>query len=153
MIILYILEKTFLPLFSTASRYGSVLNKTSKKKNTHTHTHLYSPDKNFYHFSKSIISLINLIVGSRNVIKISNIVRLSKLNKRQEFFVDNFFAIFFLRRLSFLKVQWINRINKVIQQISFTASLDRERNTRIYFILEGVKETAFIFSQQTMKVL
>ena len=41
---------------------------------------------------------------------------------------------------------------RVIQQINFTANLDRA-NTRIYFILEEAKETIFEFSQGTVKVL
>ena len=42
---------------------------------------------------------------------------------------------------------------KAIQQINFTWNLDREGNTRIYFILEEAKETIFEFSQGTVKVL
>ena len=42
---------------------------------------------------------------------------------------------------------------KIIQQINFIANLDREGNTRIYFILEGTKETVLEFSQGTAKVL
>ena len=42
---------------------------------------------------------------------------------------------------------------KIIQQINFIANLDREGNTRIYFILEGAKETVLEFSQGTAKVL
>ena len=42
---------------------------------------------------------------------------------------------------------------RAIQQINFTANLDRARNTRIYFILEELKETFFDFSQGTVKVL
>ena len=42
---------------------------------------------------------------------------------------------------------------KAIQQINFTANLDRAVNTRLYFILEGAKETVFEFSQGTVKVL
>ena len=42
---------------------------------------------------------------------------------------------------------------KAIQQINFTANLDRDGNTRIYFILEEAKETVFEFSQGTVKVL
>ena len=38
----------------------------------------------------------------------------------------------------------------VIQQISFTANLDIEGNTRIYFILEKAK---LDFSQGTVKVI
>ena len=41
---------------------------------------------------------------------------------------------------------------KAIQQISFTANLDRT-NTRFYFILEETKETVFEFSQGTVKFL
>ena len=40
----------------------------------------------------------------------------------------------------------------LIQQINFTANLDRAGNTRIYFILEEAKETIFEFSQGTVKV-
>ena len=40
-----------------------------------------------------------------------------------------------------------------IQQINFTANLDRAGNTRIYFILEEEKETVFEFSQGSVKVL
>ena len=42
---------------------------------------------------------------------------------------------------------------KAIQQINFTANLDRPGNTRLYFILEEVKETIFEFLQGTVKVL
>ena len=41
---------------------------------------------------------------------------------------------------------------RAIQQINFTANLDRA-NMRIYFILEEAKETIFGFSQGTVKVL
>ena len=42
---------------------------------------------------------------------------------------------------------------RAIQQINFTANLDREGNTRFYFILEEVKEIVFEFSQGTVKIL
>ena len=42
---------------------------------------------------------------------------------------------------------------KAIQQINFTANLDRPGNTRVYFILEEAKETILDFSQGTVKVL
>ena len=41
---------------------------------------------------------------------------------------------------------------RAIQQINFTANLDRA-NTRIYFILEEAKETILDFAQCTAKVL
>ena len=42
---------------------------------------------------------------------------------------------------------------KAIQQINFTVNLDRDGNTRFYFVLDEVKETVFEFSQGTVKVL
>ena len=42
---------------------------------------------------------------------------------------------------------------KAIQQINLTANLDRDGNTRFYFILEETKETVFEFSHGTIKVL
>ena len=42
---------------------------------------------------------------------------------------------------------------KTIQQINFTANLDRAENTRLYFILEKAKEIVFEFSQGIVKVL
>ena len=42
---------------------------------------------------------------------------------------------------------------RAIQQINFTANLDRAGNTRIFFILEEGKETILHFSQGTVKVL
>ena len=42
---------------------------------------------------------------------------------------------------------------KAIQQINFTANLDRSGNTRFYFIPEEEKEIVFVFLQETVKVL
>ena len=42
---------------------------------------------------------------------------------------------------------------RAIQQINFTANLDRAGNTTIFFINEEAKETVFEFSQGTVKVL
>ena len=51
------------------------------------------------------------------------------------------------------KQQALDADPKAIQQINFTANLDRAGNTRIYFILEEAKETVLEFSQGTVKVL
>ena len=51
------------------------------------------------------------------------------------------------------KHQALNAGPKAIEQINFTAKLDREGNTRFYFILEEAKETVFKFLQGTVKVL
>ena len=42
---------------------------------------------------------------------------------------------------------------KIVQQINFTANLDRIGSTRFYFILEKAKETVFEFPQGTAKFL
>ena len=42
---------------------------------------------------------------------------------------------------------------RAIQQINFTANLDRAGNTRVYFVLAEAKETILDFSQGTVKVL
>ena len=51
------------------------------------------------------------------------------------------------------KQQALDSDPRAIQQISFTANLDRAGNTRFYFILEEANETVFAFSQRTVKVL
>ena len=42
---------------------------------------------------------------------------------------------------------------KAIQQTNFTPNLDRPGNTRIFIILEEVKETAILLLQGTVNVL
>ena len=51
------------------------------------------------------------------------------------------------------KQQALDADPRAIQQINFTANLDRAGNTRVYFILEEPKETILDFSQGTVKVL
>ena len=51
------------------------------------------------------------------------------------------------------KQQVLDADPKAIQQINFTANLDRTGNTKLYFILKEAKETIFEFSQRTVKVL
>ena len=51
------------------------------------------------------------------------------------------------------KQQALDADLRAIQQINFTANLDRAGNTRVYFILEEAKETILDFSQGTVKVL
>ena len=51
------------------------------------------------------------------------------------------------------KQQALDADPRAIQQINFTATLDRAGNTRFYFIFEEAKETIFEFSQGSVKVL
>ena len=50
------------------------------------------------------------------------------------------------------KQQALDADPRAIQQINFTANLDRAGNTRVYFNLEETKETILDFSQGTVKV-
>ena len=51
------------------------------------------------------------------------------------------------------KQQALDADPRAIQQINFTANLDRVGNTTMLFIIEQAKETVFEFSQGTVKVL
>ena len=51
------------------------------------------------------------------------------------------------------KQQALDADPRGIQQINFTANLEREGNTTMFFIIEQAKETVFEFSQGTVKVL
>ena len=50
------------------------------------------------------------------------------------------------------KQQFLDADPRAIQQINFTANLDRVGNTTMFFIIEEAKETVFEFSQGTVKV-
>ena len=65
------------------------------------------------------------------------------------YFVDTYKMI----AVDLNKQQALDADPRAIQQISFTANLDRAGNTRAYFILEEAKETTLDFSQGTVKVL
>ena len=51
------------------------------------------------------------------------------------------------------KQQALDADPRAIQQINFTANLDRDGNTTMFFIIEEAKETVLDFSQGTVKVL
>ena len=51
------------------------------------------------------------------------------------------------------KQQALDADPRAIQQINFTANVDRGGNTRLYFILEEAKETVLEFSQGTVNIL
>ena len=56
-------------------------------------------------------------------------------------------------KIDLRKRQALDADPKAIQQINFTANLDLEENTAMFFITEGPKETILDFSQRTVKVL
>ena len=51
------------------------------------------------------------------------------------------------------KQQALDSDPRVIQQINFTANLDKNGNTTMFFIIEEAKETALDSSQGTVKIL
>ena len=51
------------------------------------------------------------------------------------------------------KQQALNTDPRAIQQINFTANLDRNANTTMFFIIEEVKETVLNFLKGDVKVL
>ena len=51
------------------------------------------------------------------------------------------------------KQQALDADPRAIQQINFTANLDRDGNTTMFFIIEEAKETVLNFSQGTAKDL
>ena len=51
------------------------------------------------------------------------------------------------------KQQVVDTDPRAIQQISFTANLDRAANTTMFFITEEAKETVLDFLQGTVKYL
>ena len=65
------------------------------------------------------------------------------------YFRDNYKMI----SIDLVKQQAVDEDSRAIQQINLTANLDRENNTRIFFILEEAKETVLEFSQETVKAL
>ena len=65
------------------------------------------------------------------------------------YFVDTYKMI----AVDLSKQQALDADPRAIQQVNFTANLDRAGNTRVYFILEEAKKTTLGFSQGTVKVL
>ena len=51
------------------------------------------------------------------------------------------------------KQQVLDADPRAIQQINFTANLERDGNTTVFFIIEQAKETVLDFSQLTLKAL
>ena len=51
------------------------------------------------------------------------------------------------------KQQALDADPRAIQQINFTANLDKDGNIKMFFIIEEAKETVLDFSQRTVRVL
>ena len=65
------------------------------------------------------------------------------------YFLENYKVI----AIDLSKQQAIDADPRAIQQINFTAYLDRAGNAKMFFIIEEAKESLLDFSQGTIKVL
>ena len=66
----------------------------------------------------------------------------------------NYFSNYYkMIAIDLSKQQALDADPKEIQQINFTANLDRDGNTTIFFIIEEARETILDFLQGTVKVL
>ena len=65
------------------------------------------------------------------------------------YFKDNYKMI----AIDLSKQQVLDANSRKIKQINFTAKLDRDGNTTIFFIIKHEKETIIEFSQGTVKIL
>ena len=70
-------------------------------------------------------------------------------NKYYSYFKENYKLI----AIYLSKQQALDADPRAIQKINFTANLDRDGNTTMFFITEEAKETVLDFSQGTVKVL
>ena len=52
--------------------------------------------------------------------------------------------------IDLIKQEALDADSKAIQQVSFTANLDQNRGTTMFFIIEEAKETILKFSQGTL---
>ena len=55
--------------------------------------------------------------------------------------------------IDLIKQQALDADSTAIQEINFTANLDRRENTTMFFIIEKAKENVLDVSQGTVKVL
>ena len=66
----------------------------------------------------------------------------------------NYFKIYYrMIAIDLNKLQALDPDPKAIQQINFTANLDRKRQTAMYFIIEEAKKAILDFSQGTVRAL
>ena len=106
-----------------------------------------------------IIFTANFNQPINNNFKTCNSIRKVSTNKGDDYTTGGLLNYIYFKTFNKMiaidlsKQQTLDADPKAIQQINFTANLDRAGNTRIYFILEEAKETVFEFSQGTVKVL
>ena len=61
--------------------------------------------------------------------------------------------IWYFKFLYYLrKRQKLDADPKAMQQTNFTGNLDRDGNTKMFFVIEGAKENILDFSQGTLRV-
>ena len=119
------------------------------------------------HFQKVTIKDYNVMIDSKNFFDqpINSEIKTYEINRKIatgegddyrtsclldcSYFKENHKMI----AIDLSKKQALYADHRAIQQINFTANLDRERNTTMFFIIEKAMETVQDFSQGTVKVL
>ena len=117
-----------------------------------------------YYFLKVEIKYYNVMIDSKNffdqsinnMTKTNENIRKIATGQRDDYtngclldysyFKDHY-------KMILIKQQALDADPRAIQQINFTANLDRDGNTAMFFIIEEAKETALDFSQGTVNVL
>ena len=110
-----------------------------------------------YYLSNVEIKVYDVMINGENIfdqpIKNDKVtyenIRKITAGQGNDYFKDSYKMI----AVNLSKQQALDVDPRAIQQINFTANLDRAGNTRIYFILEKAKETILNFAQGTVKVL
>ena len=90
---------------------------------------------------KTYKNIIKIITGQRDDCTTVYLLNYS-------YFKENYKMI----AIDLSKQQALDADPRAIQQINFTANLDRAGNTTMFFIIEEAKETVLDFSQRTVKV-
>ena len=133
--------------------------------------HLVNPSfqgvKDLYYLTKLEVKECNVMIGGKNVfdqpinskLKTYENIRKIATGKGDEYttgcllcyswFKENYKMI----AIDSSNQQALDADARAIQQINFTPNLDREGNTKMFFIIEESKETVLDFSQGTVKVL
>ena len=88
---------------------GSMTLRCGFFRKKHRKKYLCHHDENYYYFCKSNVLVINLIAGSRSMIKVSEKMSFEKVSRFYQIPIISYRFLLFLNGAEFWKVQWINR--------------------------------------------
>ena len=107
-----------------------------------------------YYLPKVTIKDYNIMIDVKNFDKIRKIATGKWDDYTTDCLLDytNFREKCKMIAIDLSKLQTLDADPKAIQQINFTANLERTENSSMFFIIEEAKETVLDFSQGTVKV-